>query len=765
MSSTAFSFPRLLGPLPLLDAYLLRQMARPSLACLGVTLCMMLLERSLRLISEISASGIQVDFFFDLMANLVPYYVGLALPAAFFISMFMVIGRLDDGSELDAMLASGRSIARLAAPLVGIGVVLGAVSLLVFGFIEPHGQFGFRAVQSEALKAGWSGQLQSRVFVSPDKRTTLSADDAGVTGRSLRKVFMSRLATDGTETVVTAQSGEVRTRPAGSGPALALGQGVQISDGPRGPPRVLRFANIVFDTPAPPILSPPVRGRDTHELVLTELADRISAGAPEPERRKLEAEFYARMGRALSLPFLPLLAIPLAMARKRGRRAPGLIVAAVVLICFHHGIQLVASLTSRGGLQPIIGIGGLFALFCSFNSWLFLSSLKRPGETPLAGMLSGIGELGAWVSSLIRRLRTAPRRGASRIGLSGYVGRLLLVRVGTATAVIVSLLQIIELLERTGPILDRGVGLPGLGYYALLQMPVMTQQALGFAMFIGSVFTFMHLASSSEMTAMRAAGLSLRQVLLMVLPVALLFSAFDLVVADLAAPRAQQELRAWLANTAPKGAEADTPLWFRKGADIVRVEHASTDGARLRGVRIYRRSEKGDLSERVTANEATPAANGWRLSEPSSVTLGFDSAKATKVSAALWATDLRPAEIAELQKTGFMVSSGTSIRSLAGAAANQSPSVFVTRLNRVFAEPLGLLVMLLLAAPLALSRQRGSNLPLLLYGIGGGLFYLVADGLMTVWGQVGVLPPVLAAWGAPAAFAAAALTVLFYAEA
>ena len=47
--------------------------------------------------------------------------------------------------------------------------------------------------------------------------------------------------------------------------------------------------------------------------------------------------------------------------------------------------------------------------------------------------------------------------------------------------------------------------------------------------------------------------------------------------------------------------------------------------------------------------------------------------------------------------------------------------------------------------------------------IGPGLG-LLTDGLLTALGQAGVLPPPLAAWGAPIAFACGAVTVLLYAE-
>ena len=62
--------------------------------------------------------------------------------------------------------------------------------------------------------------------------------------------------------------------------------------------------------------------------------------------------------------------------------------------------------------------------------------------------------------------------------------------------------------------------------------------------------------------------------------------------------------------------------------------------------------------------------------------------------------------------------------------------------------------MLLLALPLAfVSPRAGVAWPALLYAGGGGLLYLVADGALTVAGQVGYLPALVGAWAAPVAAA------------
>jgi lipopolysaccharide export LptBFGC system permease protein LptF len=73
--------------------------------------------------------------------------------------------------------------------------------------------------------------------------------------------------------------------------------------------------------------------------------------------------------------------------------------------------------------------------------------------------------------------------------------------------------------------------------------------------------------------------------------------------------------------------------------------------------------------------------------------------------------------------------------------------------------------MLLFALPIAFIPPRtGRSWPALLYAGAGGLTYLVADGVLTVAGQVGYLPSMLGAWAAPSIAASIGLSVLVFSE-
>ena len=383
-----------------MDRYMLELMARPILGCIVVTLVAQLLERVLRIINQLVENGAHVGFVVQLTINIAPYYLGLSLPASFFVAIFIIVARLGDGNEIDALLASGVSISRLAQPFIYLGLVFAFLSLLLFGFLQPYGRYAYEAVMNAAINAGWNAQLQPEVFVDPGHGFTITADRVSMNGRDLDGVFIRRLRSDGGEQITTAKSGVLNVGTDGKIVQLQASEGLQL-DQPKGQAgRVVRFNNVSAAEPVGGDSTLKARGGDPGELTLFELGHELRSKTSVLDKKAVAAELYGRLARSLSVPFLPLLAIPMGMASKRGRRAPGLILAGVMLIGFHHAISMSQSLAATGQVEPGPAIGGIALVFIAICLWLFLSSLKRPGDTPITRAVIAIGELVHWAREL-----------------------------------------------------------------------------------------------------------------------------------------------------------------------------------------------------------------------------------------------------------------------------------------------------------------------------------------------------------------------------
>ena len=388
-----------------LDKYILKITVAPLAGALGVTLVALLLERILRLLDLLSESSGRFGFVVQLAANLVPHYLGLTLPAGLFIALFVVVTRMNEGSEIDALLASGVSLSRIVAPFMGLAAVLMAVSLVLFGFMQPYSRYAYRAVMHAAESAGWSGTAQAQTFFEPEQNLTMTADVVDSTGEQLGRVFIRRMLPDGREEITTAGMGRLTLHPAGALVRLELRDGQQFSTTAAGAARVLSFKSFGLDLPvssAQKLLRG--RGRDARELTLGELVQHASQPNSLIPRSELLAELYARLARSFTLPLLPLLALPLGLSAKRGGRAPGIIIAALLLIAFQHTLQLGQSLAGSGRADPGIAVGLPFGVFAAICIGTFLTSRKRPGETPVGLFAERVGEV---IRSMVR-LRRAP---------------------------------------------------------------------------------------------------------------------------------------------------------------------------------------------------------------------------------------------------------------------------------------------------------------------------------------------------------------------
>jgi hypothetical protein len=279
----------------LIDRYVLRLTLWPMVACLGVTMLSLLLARSLRLLDLLSQSSDRFGPVVQLAANLFPHYLGLALPIAFFVALFIVITKLDDGSEVEALLANGVSLTRLAAPYLALGVILMSISLVVFGYLQPYSRYAYRAVLHAAVNAGWDGRLHGGAFVS-DGDTVMTADSASLEGRRLQRLFIRR-PVNGGEEVITAGSAQLVMRPDGKHVSLVLKDGLRVGESKGGSIDMLSFDTFVMQTSLSgaaalmrargerPVSHRPARAADVGVL----RADRAVRGHPLPAADRLPA--------------------------------------------------------------------------------------------------------------------------------------------------------------------------------------------------------------------------------------------------------------------------------------------------------------------------------------------------------------------------------------------------------------------------------------------------------------------------------------------
>lgn len=369
------------------DRYLIKQMIPRMGVALGITLAALLMERILRLFELVTGYGAEISAVLALALNLVPQYIGLALPAAFCIGILATLNSLSQANEIDALENAGWSLRRIGVPFLLCALAMTLISGALFGIAQPYGRYAYYEVRHAILNAGWEGRVEQNIFVNVDDGLTLSVGDVDPTGRLLYRVFALR-NDEGGETVITARNGRVVTSDDGKGLHLVLNDGQMLF--PKG--QIATFENLPlqrqFDLSNNPFRQ---RGSSHRELTFFELWERMKPVDGEEAEPRFAVEFHARLMRALSLIAVALMAVPLAVASKRTPAWRQMAVAVAILATYENVIKFVSGMGAAGRIDPALGLWGLFAVFMVLSLLLYVMTPSQGTTTPFRLLFRVIG--------------------------------------------------------------------------------------------------------------------------------------------------------------------------------------------------------------------------------------------------------------------------------------------------------------------------------------------------------------------------------------
>jgi lipopolysaccharide export system permease protein len=378
-----------------IDFYVLRKTLSPLLACIAIALVAMLLERMLRLLDFMVDKGGPFYLVLKMLANLIPHYLGLAIPAAFFVGILLAVMRLSGDSELDAIHAMGVGLRRLLVPLMGLAVVLLIATAVIIGLFQPYTRYAYRALVYTATHTVWNSALERGTFFTGLGNLVIMVDDIADGGRRLSGLFLHQTEPDGSTTTIAAEAGQLYRSKEEFRLILHLSQGTWIQSDPGGGhPAVLSFdgVDVPLDMALGPIRVRP-RGEVVKELTLPELWNARDNPPAGLTRAMIVAELNARLVRIVSLLVLPLLAVPLGIVSRRARRSIGIVAGLVLLILFHNVLRFGEGMVETATLGPEFGLWVPGAIFAAIGAWAFHMTSKRPGYNPVSATLDRASDL------------------------------------------------------------------------------------------------------------------------------------------------------------------------------------------------------------------------------------------------------------------------------------------------------------------------------------------------------------------------------------
>ena len=396
-----------------IDRYLAKLIFVPLVGTLVLAAMLLLLEKMLRLFDIVVSEGGPVNVVWQMLANLIPQYLGLGIPVGLMLGILLAFRRLALSSELDTLRAIGLGYGRLLRVPYLFAIVLMLANVAIVGFVQPRSEYAYEGLRFELRSGALGASIRVGEFTNLGRRMTLRVERSENRGTDLFGVFLRAETRDGRTLAVTADRGTFLATDDPNTIIFRLANGRLVHNAPAyQTPRVLSFVRYDLPIDLPAIESFRPRGSGAQELSLVELVRVSRQPVGEEKRNAIRANFHFRLVEVVMMLLLPLLAVALAVPPKRSTSGLGIFLSIVMVVTYHKVNQYAEQMGALGRIDPLIALWVPFLLFAALIVWMYRTLAYKPGGQPIGALERVFGRIGDRIGRLFRgrrrRLAAAP---------------------------------------------------------------------------------------------------------------------------------------------------------------------------------------------------------------------------------------------------------------------------------------------------------------------------------------------------------------------
>jgi lipopolysaccharide export system permease protein len=248
------------------------------------------------------------------------------------------------------------------------------------------------------------------------------------------------------------------------------------------------------------------------------------------------------------------------------------------------------------------------------------------------------------------------------VKLDRYIGSSVFVAILAVLGIILGLATLFAFIDEMGEISDTYTLLDAVSY-VFLTAPRRLYDMLPMAALIGCLIGLGSLASNSELTIMRAAGVSIGRIVWAVMRPMLILMAVGVLIGEYVAPATEVTAQAnrSLAQGSGDAQSAKHGLWHRQGEEFIHVNSVQPNGL-LYGVTRYRFDNERRMLSSSFAKRAEFDKDHWQLSDITTTVFHEKSTEVVTTPVERWEIALSP----QLLDTVVMAPESLSISGLWG---------------------------------------------------------------------------------------------------
>jgi len=692
-----------------------------------------------------------------------PAALTVTIPMGVLVGILIGLSRMAADSEITAMRAAGVGVFKFVKVLAVFGLTAWLLALANNVLIAPRSAAALDHLQKTLATSQASFEVQPRVFYEDFKNYVLYVQDATTaSGASVWKnVFLADTSTPGASKITVAEQAIVSGGQDSIRLHLVNGATHEVNVREPSQYTISTFDENDFTLNLPPTPKQaqeivPVQQLNTRELLW------LSYHSPKPEiARWYWIEFNRRVALPTACLVLVLIGIPLGLSSKKGGKGAGFVLT-IILVFIYYFISVTGLSFARSGkLPPVLGVWMANIVFGLIGLLLLWRVDKMPIEIGLGQFLSG--EFKKWRSAWSRQgwerpaapSRSRPRKRFPLI-LDDYVVRSFLSYLVLITASFMVLILIFTFFELLTDIVRNRIPLVTVGEYLLNVTPSWLYLFTPLCVLLAVLVTFGLMEKSSEITAMKATGISVYRAVLPVLFISAMLAGGLFLLEEAYLPYANKRVETLRNTIKEKPAQTylrpDRKWIFGQHNTIYYYEFYDAETDQFGSISAFEfEPHTFEITKRIYATQAHWERNlqewvfekGWQRSFRSAAIENFEPFKLHEFAELNEPPTYFKKEVHQSQEMNY-----TELSNYIHDLQQSGFDVVRLRvqLQKKLAFPLITLVMAVLAVPFALSAGRRGALTGVAVALLIGIVYWTTAGLFEAMGNVNQLPAALAAW-------------------
>jgi LPS export ABC transporter permease LptF/LPS export ABC transporter permease LptG len=769
--------------LRIIDRYVLRAVIPPFFIALFIFTFLLMIPPIMEVAEELISKGVDAMTILQLMATLIPQGLGITIPISLLLGILIGLGRLSSDRETVALQACGVSLYRILVPLALLGTVAAAATAYVLITVLPDANQAFREITFRTVANRTESDIKPRVFDEYFPGVVLYVREVSTTGGGWSDVLLADSRSSEQPNIYVAEHGRVIIDREEQRVDIVLtkGSGHQVDPSRPETYEIHNFDEIVIGLNADTVFRRADLQRGYRELSLAELgdeADRLTAAGNSPHNPIME--IHRRFSIPVACLVFTLIALGLGVTSRKDGKLGNFALGAGVIFSYYIIMYGAESMTKGAMVSPqlamwlpnillgLLGVGLVIWRSVSVERPVLLPFLRRrvsptSNEAPEKEQRISLKFVGS----------TSRRLGLLKLNLlDWYVTRIYLGIAALAFIGLLGIFYISTVVDLSDKLFKGETTSIRLLEYLFFSTPQFSYYVLPIAALVATLVTVGLLTRNSELTVMKACGISLYRAMLPIIAISLVWSGvlFGIGESILASANREarilnQEIRFGLR---PSTADVMNRRWIvGRDGSIYHYLSFEPELDEFGSLSIYEfQGDPWSLLRRTFAEQATFAEEQgtWNAQK----VWARDLISSTVDESVLTRTDAKPLTFIEPPdyfETEPPNAELMNVRDLGAYVDELRDSGFnvvrlVVALHRKISFPFVTLVLTLIAVPFAVTMgPRGA-----LYGVGVGISlactYWVVMSVFGAIGSAGMLAPMLAAWAPNLLFGASATYLL-----